>query len=134
VAAIVWVRTPGVADRITAADLAALQHPLVSILLIFAGALIELEAVALSMAAGVLLLRLAGKLVASLAVGRMLRISPALLATTLLPPGVVGIALALNAHQVLGGHTASLVAIVTLAAGASELVAAFLPREAEDRR
>lgn len=133
VAAIVWVRAPGVADRITAADLAALQHPLVSLVLIFAGALIELDAVVLSVAAAVLLLRLAAKLVASLAVARMFRLSPALLASTLLPPGVVGVALALNAQQVLGGRVVAMVAIVSIATGASELVAAFLPREAEER-
>ena len=132
VAAIVWVRAPGGADRITAGDLAALQHPLVAILLIFAGALIVWTPPVLAVAAAVLLLRLAGKLLASVVVAEILRIPPATLATALLPPGVVGVALALNAEQVLGGETAMLVAVVTLAAGASELVAAFLTRDIED--
>ena len=131
-AAVVWVRAPGAADRITAGDLAALQHPLVAILLIFAGSLIEWTPPVLAIAAAVLLLRLAGKLLASLVVARLLRIPPAILATALLPPGVVGIALALNAEQVLGRETATIVGVVTLAAGASELVAAFLPRDTEE--
>jgi hypothetical protein len=86
----------------------------------------------MAVAAAVLLLRLAGKLLASVVVAQILRIPPATLATALLPPGVVGIALALNAEQVLGRDIAMLVAVVTLAAGASELVAAFLPRDIED--
>jgi hypothetical protein len=132
IAAVVWVRAPGGADRITAADLAGLQHPLVAILLIFAGATIAWTPPVLALAAAVLLLRLAGKLLASLIVARILQIPPAILATALLPPGVVGIALALNAEQVLGRDVAMLVAVVTLAAVAAELVAAFLPREAEE--
>jgi hypothetical protein len=132
VAAIVWVRAPGGADRITAGDLAALQHPLVAILLILAGTLITWTPPVMAVAAAVLLLRLAGKLLASVVVAQILRIPPATLATALLPPGVVGIALALNAEQVLGRDIAMLVAVVTLAAGASELVAAFLPRDIED--
>jgi hypothetical protein len=132
IAALVWVRAPGAADRITAADLRVLQHPLVSLLLIIAGALIEWNRVVLWVAAAIVLLRLMGKLVASFAVAPMLQIRPGLAATALLPPGVLGIALALNVRQVLGSETGVLVAVVTAAAATSEILAAFLPREIED--
>lgn len=133
-AALVWVRAPGAADRITAADLHVLQHPLVSLLLIIAGAFIEWTPVVLWVAAALVLLRLMAKLLASLAVARLLRLPAGLLATALLPPGVMGIALALNVTQVLGSDTAGTVAIVTVAAGASELLAVFLPLESGDGR
>jgi hypothetical protein len=133
IAALVWVRAPGAADRITAADLRVLQHPLVSMLLLIAGALIEWNRAVLWAAVAVVLLRLIGKLAASFAVAPMLRLPPGLIATVLLPPGVLGIALALNIRQVQGHDAAGIVAIVTAAAAASELLAAFLPRDFEDR-
>lgn len=134
IAALVWVRAPGEADRITGADLRVLQHPLVSLLLIFAGALIEWSRAVLWVTVAIVLLRLTGKLVASFAVAPMLRIRPGLAATALLPPGVLGIALALNVRQLQGGETGVLVAVVTAAAAISELLAAFLPRGAGDWR
>ena len=134
VAALVWAHAPGAADRITAADLRPLQHPLVCLLLIFAGALIEWHVGVLWIAAAVVLLRLTGKLLASVAVAPMVNVSPTVLATALLPPGVMGIALALNVREVLGGDTTGIVAVVTSAAGATEVLAAFLPRDVEDVR
>jgi hypothetical protein len=134
IAALVWVRAPGVADRITAADLRTLQHPLVALLLVVAGALLEWSAAVLWLAAAVVVLRLLGKLAASVTVARFLHVPPALLATVLLPPGVMGIALALNVRQALGGEAAGLVAVVTMAGGATEVLAAFLPRDLEAGR
>jgi hypothetical protein len=134
IAALVWVRAPGVADRLTAADLRTLQHPLVALLLIVAGALLEWSAAVLWLAAAVVLLRLLGKLAASATIARFLHVPPALLATVLLPPGVMGIALALNVRQALGADAAGLVAVVTMAAGATEVLAVFLPHDVEDGR
>ncbi len=132
VAAIVWARAPGPADRITAADLRTLQHPLVALLLLVAGALLELDARVLWVAGSIVLLRVAGKLTASLAVAPLAQVSPALLATVLLPPGIVGIALALNVRQVLGADDGGIVAAATAAAVTSELLAAFLSGEHEE--
>jgi hypothetical protein len=129
VAALVWVRAPGVADRITADDLRVLQHPLVVLLLLVAGALVEWSAPVLWMAAALVLLRLMGKLAASLAIARIARIPPGLLAGVLLPPGIMGIALALNVRQVLAGDDGLIVPAVTVAAAVSEGIAAFLPVE-----
>ncbi len=134
IAALVWVRAPGPADRITASDLRVLQHPLVALLLICAGALIEWSGAVLWVTAAVVLLRLTGKLLGGMAVARMLQIRPGVLVTALLPPGVLGIALAVNARLVVGHDVAGIVSVVTVAAGASELIAAFLPRDVEDVR
>lgn len=132
VAALVWVRAPGAADRITADDLRVLQHPLVVLLLIVAGALVQWSAAVLWVAAALVLLRLVGKLAASLAVARIARIPPGLLAGVLLPPGIMGIALALNVRQVLAVEDGLIVPAVTVAAAISEGIAAFLPVESED--
>ena len=129
IAALVWARAPGMADRIGAADLRVLQHPLLAVLLIVAGALIEWSPAVVWMASALVLLRLVGKLLASFALAPMLHVRPALLASAMLPPGVLGIALALNVRQVLGGDAGVIVAAVTVAAVAAELVAMFLPAD-----
>ncbi|MGE0462285.1 MAG: hypothetical protein AB7Q16_13025 [Vicinamibacterales bacterium] len=132
VAALVWVRAPGVADRIGVNDLRVLQHPLLALLLIVAGATIEWTLVVVWAAVAIVLLRLVGKILASVAVAPIVRVRPGRLATALLPPGVLGIALALNASHVLGGDSHVLVGIATAAAAASEALAMFLPGELED--
>lgn len=132
VAAMVWVRAPGTADRLTARDLQILQHPLVALLLVIAGAMIEWTTVVLWLTACVVVLRLAAKLLASLAVGHRAGIPPALLATVLLQPGVMGIALSLNAGMLLGTDYQWVVSTVAASTVASELLAAWLPGASED--
>lgn len=126
-AAVVWVRMRGAADQLVRADLRKLQHPLVALLLIVAGASIEFTLAALWIAAPLVLFRLTGKLLASTATAALAGVAPAVLGTVLAPPGVVGIALALNVQQVAGTADTVLVSSVTLAAVASELLAAALP-------
>jgi hypothetical protein len=109
-----------------------LQHPLIVLLLLVAGALVEWSAAMLWLAAALVLLRLVGKLLASLAIARVVRISPALLASVLLPPGIMGIALALNVRQVLATEDNVIVPAVTVAAVATEILAAFLPAEQQE--
>lgn len=132
VAALVWVRAPGVADRIGVNDLRVLQHPLLALLLIVAGASIEWTLLVLWAAVATVLLRLVGKILASIVVAPILRVQPGPLATALLPPGVLGIALALNASHVLGGDSRVLVGVATAVAAASEALAMFLPGGRED--
>lgn len=132
-AAILWVRLPGGADHIIRTDLRKLQHPLVALLLIVAGATIQWSTALAWIAAPLVLLRLIGKLLASLAVARLANVPPALMATVLLHPGVLGIALALNVYQVLGDRGTLLLSSVTVAAAVSELLVAFLlPGQTED--
>jgi hypothetical protein len=128
IAALFWHRAAGAADRIIAADMGRLQHPLVALLLIVAGAWIQWSLALLWIAAPLVLLRIVGKLLGSAAASRITGIAAGLLATVLLPPGVLGIALALNVHQVHGGATL-LVSGVAVAAIVSELLSALLPVE-----
>ena len=126
-AATLWLRLPGAADRITARDLRPLQHPLVALLLIMAGALIRWNAIILWVTAFLVVLRIAAKLLATLATCRYTRIPPAMLASVLLYPGVMGIALATNARLVLGDDFDWVVSTVTIATVVAEVIAAFLP-------
>ena len=126
-AATLWARLPGAADRITARDLRALQHPLVALLLIMAGALIRWNAIVLWVTAFLVVLRIGAKLGATLATYRYTRISPAVLASVLLHPGVMGIALATNARLLIGAGFDGVVSAVTLATVIAEIAAAFLP-------
>ena len=131
VAAVFWHRASGQADRIIAGDIAKVQHPSVALLLVVAGASIEWNLALLWIAAPLILLRLIGKLVGSLAAARMSHVASGLLAATLVPPGVLGIALALNLQQVLGPAGTLLLSGVTVAAVISELLSAVLPVDVE---
>lgn len=131
VAALLWVAMPGPADRITARDLQWMQHPLVALLLVIAGATVEWNAVVLWLTACTVILRIAAKLLASLAVTRVSVLPPGLLATVLLQPGVLGIALALNAGQLLGPDYLWVVSTVTVSVALSEMLAPFLAQSYE---
>lgn len=126
-AAVLWARLPGAADRITARDLRPLQHPLVALLLIMAGALTRWNVVILWVTAFLVVLRIGAKLVATLSTSRYTRISPGVLASVLLHPGVMGIALATNARLLLGDAFDWVVSTVTISTVVAEVIAAFLP-------
>ena len=102
-----------------------------SLLLIIAGASVQFSYPLLWIAAPLVLTRLTGKLLGSMAVAHMLGVPPGLLGAVLLPQGVLGIALALNVQQVLGTGNTILMSAVTLATAASELLLPIVaPREA----
>jgi hypothetical protein len=126
-AALIWRWAPGTTDRVTARDLRVLQHPLVALLLITAGAMIQWDPIVLWMTACLVLLRTGARLLASVAAGSVAMVAPALLATALMPPGVMGIALAVNVSLVAGADYQWIVSVVTGAAIVSESMAAFLP-------
>jgi len=127
VAALVWAWSPGRADGIIASDLRKLQHPLVALLLIIAGASVQWQYVLLWIAAPLVLLRHMGKLLASLAVARVAAVPAGLVATVLLPPGVLGVAVGLNVQQALDTRDVLLISAVTVAAVVAELISVFLP-------
>jgi hypothetical protein len=126
-AAVVWSRVPRPADRITAEDLRALQHPLIVLILIFVGAAIEATLAVLWAAALIVVLRLAAKLLVSVVALRIANVSPSLLASILLQPGVLGVAMALNAWMVLGNDYRWIVSAVSIATITYEVLALFLP-------
>jgi hypothetical protein len=126
VAGLVWTRREGATASLAATDLRKLQHPLVALLLIVAGASIQFSIALAWIAAPLVLFRLAGKLAASLIAARLVAIPPGVLATMLAPPGVLGIAIALNVQQVLPAAAGLLVSGVTVATVVSEVLAVVL--------
>jgi hypothetical protein len=131
VAALFWHRAAGAADRIIADDIGKLQHPLVALLLVVAGASIEWSLALAWIAGPLVLLRMLGKLLGSGAAARVTGVPAGFLVTVLLPPGVLGIALALNLYQVLDAAGSLLLSGVTVAAVVSELVSALVPVDSE---
>jgi hypothetical protein len=131
-AALVWVRAPGEAHQRIRDDVRSHQHSFVALLLLLAGASIQWTLALLWVAAPLLLFRLTGKLVAGVATARLAHLPPLLLARALVPPGVVGIALALDLQQVLDGSETLLVSGVVVAAAATELLATLLGLDAPD--
>jgi hypothetical protein len=130
IAGLCWTLFPGRADRIAQVDLGKVQHPLVVLLLLTAGALWRPSAIALWLLAPYLLFRLAGKVGGAWASASLADVGPADLAAYLMPPGVLAIAFALNFHQLLpvaAGDT--LLSTVAAGTAAFELFAlAVLPR------
>jgi hypothetical protein len=135
VAGLFWKYAPGRADTIIAEDLRRLQHPLVVLLLIVAGASVQPSLLALWMAGVYVITRVNGKLLGGWMVSRAIpALSPTDLGSYLLAPGVIGLSFALAFH--MASPSAASAAVVTaVAAGtlASELLAAAAllgPRDA----
>jgi hypothetical protein len=128
VAGLVWAVAHGTgsSSSLVESDLRRLQHPLVALLLVIAGASIQFTYALAWLCAPLVLFRLAGKLLASLAVARAMQVGPALVGAILAPPGILGIALALNVQQVLNTGDTILVASVTVATVIAELLAVVL--------
>jgi hypothetical protein len=99
VAGFTWTVAPGRAGRIVADDLRRVQHPLVVLLLLTAGALTTPVTAAVWLLAPFLLCRLAGKVIGAWASARLVEVNPADLASYLMSPGILGIAFALNFRQ-----------------------------------
>ena len=117
-AGVFWTLAPGRADRIVQEDLRKVQHPLVVLLLVIAGARWVPTLVAVWWLAPYVLCRFAGKVAGGWLSSKLLGSEPrpADLAAFLLPPGVIGVGFALNFQQILpadGGH----VLLSTVAAG-----------------
>lgn len=125
VAGICWKRLPGRADRIVRNDVSRFQHPLVILLLVVAGAMVELTPLVIWLLAPFVVFRLAGKVIGAWAAAWLV---PPLragdLAAYLLAPGLLGIGLALNFVQVSSTEVAAAVAsAVALGTLASEMLA-----------
>jgi hypothetical protein len=127
VAGLVWARTPGRTDQIAAADLRKVQHPLVVLLVIIAGASMQPTLAGIWLAAPFVLFRLTGKLAGGWVASRLApEVAPSDLGAYLIPPGVLGIAFILNVEQVAPDASVPLVFAVSAAAVTSELLAVIL--------
>ena len=134
VAGLSWTLLPGRADRIVRGDVGRFQHPLVLLLLVSAGALIQVTALAVWLLAPFVVFRLTGKVIGAWAATRVLPLTAGDLAAYLVPPGLIGIALAINFLQVsatpTAGAVATAIALGTLASEAVAIVA--LPGASRD--
>jgi hypothetical protein len=133
-AAVLWVAAPGPADRITADDLARFSEPLIALLLVIAGASIVWSIAVLWIGSALVVLRLAAKLLSSVAAARLAHADPVMVANVLLRPGIIGIAIALNAGPALGAGAGTLLGSVTLAVIVSEGATELLLRHEEAAR
>jgi hypothetical protein len=109
-------------------DVLFVQHPLLVLVLLVAGARAELSPVALAFAAGYLALRVVGKLAGGIIARRIAgRTVPADLGLHLLSPGVFGVAFALNASTIAGAEAALLMPAVVAGTIGAEFVSLMLP-------
>lgn len=121
-AGMAWQRSMHPATLI-GTDLERLQHPLLALLLIAAGASLQFSWALLWIAAPLILLRLSSKTAAGVLLSRHAGVSPGLTSAVLLPPGILGIALAFNFQQVLGSGETLLLSAVTVSTMLSEILA-----------
>jgi hypothetical protein len=126
-----WRLAPGHADAIIAEDLRRFHHPLLLLLLIVAGAQSVPSLLALWLLVPFVVFRMSGKLLGGWAASRIVRAAPSeVLGAYLVPPGVVGIAIALNVLQLAPADGAAVLSAVCAGAILFELIAGFVaPRE-----
>lgn len=114
-------------------DVLFVQHPLLVLVLLVAGARADLSAVSLGLGAVYLALRVVGRLAGGMVASRAAGVNlPRDLGFSLLPPGVFGVALALNAVNVVGADASVLLAAVVAGTIGSEFVALLLPPRRAD--
>jgi len=101
IAGLCWTVAPGRADRIVQDDLSRVQHPLVVLLLVTAGAMWVPSQIAVWLLAPYLLCRLAGKVIGAWVSSRLVDVRASDLAAYLISPGVLAVAFALNFRQML---------------------------------
>ncbi|HEX5216422.1 MAG TPA: hypothetical protein VFV98_13240 [Vicinamibacterales bacterium] len=101
IAGLCWTVAPGRADRIVQDDLSRVQHPLIVLLLVTAGAMWVPSQVAVWLLAPYLLCRLAGKVIGAWVSSRLVDVRASDLAAYLISPGVLAVAFALNFRQML---------------------------------
>ena len=136
IAGFCWTMAPGRADRLVQDDLKKVQHPLVVLLLVTAGALWTPTLIALWLLVPYLLFRVVGKVAGAWASAGFLDVSAGDLAAFLIPSGVLAIAFALNFRQVLPPEAGTvLISTVGLGTVAFELFSlAVVPQWRRRRR
>ncbi len=115
-------------------DVLFVQHPLVLLVLLVAGARADPSAASLGLAGAYVLLRVVGKLAGGTAARRAVGTRvPRDLGLHLLSPGVFGVAFALNAARAVGADASLLLTTVVVGTIGSELIALLLqPRRVDE--
>lgn len=109
-------------------DVLFVQHPLLVLVLLVAGARAELSSWTLALGVGYVVLRVAGQLAAGTVARRVAGVHALRdLGFHLLPPGVFGVGFALNSVSVIGAEASVLLAVVVVGTIGSEVVAVLLP-------
>jgi hypothetical protein len=120
----IWALTPGHTDRVVSHELRRVQHPMVVLLLVAAGAGLQVSTAGVWLFAPYFVFRIAGKLIGGWTASLIAPgIAPADLGAYLIPPGVIGIAFALNIQQLVPNAAGALVFAACIGAIASELLA-----------
>jgi hypothetical protein len=134
VAGLFWRVAGGRPRETIRRDVLFVQHPLLVVVLLVAGARAELTLISLTLGAGYLLLRVVGTLVGGLLAVRVLgEKAPQDLWLHRLRPGAFGVAYALNVVAVVGTEAFSvLLTAVVVGTIGSELVAFLLPPRSVD--
>jgi hypothetical protein len=133
-AGLFWGSVGGVARDCIEREARYLRHPLVVLMLLAAGATLTFSGWILLLALAYFLLRVAGKLLG----GWLTRLVPGVaipanVGATLLPPGVFGIAFALDANSMMQASAASILAATVLGSiGCQLLTALWQPAEAHE--
>lgn len=109
-------------------DVLFVQHLLLVLVLLVAGARADLSSWTLALGLGYVVLRAVGQLAAGTVARRVAGVkAPRDLGRRLLPPGVLGVGFALNAVGVIGADASMLLAAVVVGTIGSELVVVLLP-------
>jgi hypothetical protein len=126
-AGVLWVVAPGKCDVIVARELRKVQHPLIVLVLIIAGAGLVPSLAGVWLFAPYVIFRFAGKVLGGWTAARLARgVAPSDLGAYLISPGVIGVAFALNLHQVAGEAAAPLLFAAATGAIACEGLAIAL--------
>jgi len=136
VAGVMWTIVPGRVDRVVEKDLQRVQHPVVVLLLVTAGASAVFSSAAIWLLPPYLLFRLAGKVSGAWLAAPLIQIRSSDLAAFLMPPGVLAVAFALNFSQLLPAASGQmLLSTVAVGTAAFELFAlAVVPHWGPGRR
>jgi hypothetical protein len=129
VAGFFWEAVGGSTRAAIRRDVMYVQRPLIVLILAVSGARLVLTPVVLAIGLPYLVLRLIGTTAGSSAARRLV---PAWSATdtslTLVSPGIVGLAFALNAVRAAGSDAATIISIIVVGVVGSELLAPLLKR------
>jgi hypothetical protein len=133
-AGLFWGYVGGAARDCIEREVRYLRHPLVVLMLLAAGAMMTFSGWILILATAYLLLRVAGKLLGGWLTSHVPGVAiPDNVGPLLLPPGVFGIAFALDATSMMGPSAASILAATVLGSIGSQMVAAlWQPAEANE--